>query len=467
MLSRFDDYIATHLPLLREGKVLLAVSGGRDSVAMTRLASEARLSFAIAHCNFHLRGDDSDRDQHFVAGLAASLGVAFHTVDFDTRAVVAASGESVEEAARRLRYSWFASLCSEHGYRLVATAHHRDDSVETFFLNLFRGTGIAGLHGIRPLTEHAVAPDATPLLVARPMLCFTRADIDRYVADNHLVFVEDRTNRQLDARRNQIRQCLMPLLRQMYPSVDDTMAANIERLHDAEMLYNDRLAELRTQLVVPYRAKLPTMPVAMQCIRLADLPEPRATILFELLRHYGFNAAAVASMLADTDACGRLFQSPSHVAEVHNGMLLLVPAIATKPPSLTFDIVAAGADVSCRKGRPCRQEVDKKGGGDIDNDDSMTECLDADLLHQPLSLRPWRDGDRFRPLGMHGSRLVSDFLKDSRLSLIERRHVHLLVDADDTPLWVVGLRIDDRFRLTASTTSVLRVTVGTRKDCQN
>ena len=304
MLQRFKDYILQQHLFSPGEEVLLAVSGGRDSVCMAHLFHQAGFPFSIAHCNFHLRPGDCDRDEAFVRRLAADYGVPCHVAQFDTRAVAAATGESIEEAARRLRYEYFASLLTSLSPtslspKIVAAAHHRDDSIETFFLNLFRGTGIAGLHGIRPISE--VRMKNEELIIIRPLLPFSRADIDAFIEESHLEYVEDATNAELDARRNQIRHRLMPLLRELYPSVDATMAANIERLHDTELLYKEYIETLRSQLVKPYPSRLPLDILSL------DLPTFRShfplstfhfPLFYELLRPYGFNASTVRDILS-------------------------------------------------------------------------------------------------------------------------------------------------------------------------
>lgn len=391
MLERFIRYVDEQHLFSKEQQVLLAVSGGRDSVCLAHLMRAAGYSFAIAHCNFHLRPGDCARDQRFVADLAAQMGVPFHTADFDTRAEASATGESIEEAARRLRYAFFADLCQRHRYPCVATAHHADDSVETFFLNLFRGTGIEGLHGIRPQSELRINNEE--LIIARPLLLFGRADIDAYVDANGLAYVEDSTNAELDARRNRIRLQLMPLLRELYPSVDATMQANIARLSDAGEVYRRYIDDLRARVIHKYESTLPTLPVEICAIALSDIKvlDPQRTLLFELLRPYGFNAATVDDILA-AHGTGRLFYSSTHVAELHRGQLLVAPQFQ-------------------------QPAVDGR-----------------------LSVRPWRPADRFRPKGMHGTRLVSDFLKDLHLSRIERQYVMVSVDADGVIRSVIGLR---------------------------
>ena len=393
MLGRFIDYTQQqHLFSLGE-EVLLAVSGGRDSVCMAHLFHRAGIPFSIAHCNFHLRPGDCDRDEAFVRALAATYGVTCHVAQFDTRSVASSTGESIEEAARRLRYEFFAQILKQSSNQtikqsVVATAHHRDDSIETFFLNLFRGTGIAGLHGIRPISELRINNEE--LRIVRPMLCFSRAEIDRYVEENHLEYVEDCTNAELDARRNQIRHRLMPLLRELYPSIDDTMSANIERLHDTELIYKEYIEKLRSSLLTPHSSLLTDLPFEILSL---DLPSLRSqfsifnfqfSISFELLHPFGFNASQVSDILAATEG-GKLFYSPTHVAELHRGHLLIAPNVAPAPG---------------RHPQP---------GDRIRLKHSSNQTIKQSDNH---------------------TRLLSDYLKDMGFPRIERQHLLLHVDDD-------------------------------------
>ena len=432
MVDRLKAYISEQHFFPAGRQVLLAVSGGRDSVCMARLFREAAIPIAIAHCNFHLRPGDCDRDQRFVETLAAEMGVRCFTASFDTHTYARSRGMSDEEAARELRYCWFAKLCSEHGFPCVATAHHRDDSIETFFLNLFRGTGIAGLHGIQPCSQLNMGGLA--LAVVHPMLCFSRAEINGYIQSHGYAFVEDSTNSLMDARRNQLRLRLMPLLRELYPSVDATMQANMERLADVERVYNDAIESFRNRLVQPLPRRLPTTPCPMVAISLDDLPEPRATILYELLRPYGFNADTVGSMLSNTQSAGRLFHSPTHIATTSAGSLVVAPICEPSEP-VVVEAVGSGAY------------------------EPGTATVDADQLRRPLRVRLWREGDRFCPFGMEQQRKVSDYLKDQKINRIEKQYVYLLTDADDRIVWVVGLCADNRFRVTDATRSVVRFSV--------
>ena len=452
MLQRFIDY-AVQQHLFPQGqKVLLAVSGGRDSVVMTDLFHRAGIPFEIAHCNFNLRPGDCDRDEAFVRRMAECYGVACHVASFDTRAEAAATGESIEEAARRLRYQYFAQIVNSsstlplfHSSTLpiVATAHHRDDSIETFFLNLFRGTGIAGLHGIRPNSQFSILN--SQFSIVRPMLCFSRADIDAYVAEHGLEYVEDYTNAELDARRNRIRHQLMPLLRELYPSVDDTMQANIERLHDTELIYRAYIDELRQRLIQPCPSRVPYLDLHMQALDLQQLLAthlPLNSIIYELLQPYGFSAP-VCSDIANhlSPSTGSRFLSDSHEAVIDRGRLVIAPQLPVTTPSLNTTLSVFHSSLLTSNFSP------------------LTAHLDASLVALPLTVRPWQAADRFHPFGMKGSRLVSDFLKDQKLNVIEKRHVHVAVDADGRIVWVVGMRPDDRFRLTESTTQVLSLSI--------
>lgn len=442
MLQRFRDYIARQDILQTRGIVLLAVSGGRDSVCLVDLMRAAGYPFAIAHCNFHLRGAESDRDQQFVSSLAQRLGVPFHTVGFDTRAVAAERGLSVEEAARDLRYDWFSCLCHQYGYPCLATAHHADDSVESFFLNLFRGTGLSGLHGIRPdVTLHAYR---YPLRIVRPLLDFSRADIDRYVSLHRLPYVEDSTNGELEVSRNRIRLQLMPLLRSLYPSVDATLRADISRLAEAEEVYRNYVDDLRRRLQVRCNLRFG---IPAYCFSLADLCvlSPRNTLVYELLRPFSFSPSVAAEVARALDGphTGSRFLSPTFEAAFDRDRLLLASRL--EPCQPTF-----AASTLPREDLPA---------WDVAAESPAVAYLDADRVRHPFSLRPWQPGDRFCPLGMERHRLVSDFLKDNKVNVIEKPHVHLLVDADGEVLWVVGMRPDHRFRVTEATRRILKLEV--------
>ncbi len=439
MLERFKNHSAQQ-HLLPEGReVLLAVSGGRDSAAMADLCHRAGVRFAIAHCNFGLRPGDCDRDEAFVRRLAGRYGAEVHVARFDTLAHAATHGQSVEEAARELRYAFFARLCRDHAYPCVATAHHRDDAVETFFLNLFRGTGLEGLRGI-PL--HSIFNiQNSELHVVRPMLCFSREEIDAYVAGRGLAYVEDHTNSQPVAQRNRIRLQLMPLLRELYPGVDATMEQNLRRLDDAATVYRDHVDTLRRQLLQPHPSILPYPHPPLTAIRTEAIAElhPQRTLLFELLRPLGVNAAMVDELLAALPGeGGQLFHTATHSLTLHRGHLIAAPR--QEAPMPVVDMAEA----------PLPERWDRSG---------RVIHVDGDQVQPPLRMRLWQAGDRFQPFGMRGSRLVSDFLSELGLSRLERQWVWLMEDAGGNVVWVVGLRAGERTRIGDSTRKVLRLSL--------
>lgn len=438
MLQRFISYVTQQHLFPTGQQVLLAVSGGVDSVVLAHLMHSAGYPFAIAHCNFNLRPGDCDRDEAFVRRLARRYRVPFHLAKFDTTAHARSHGQSIEEAARQLRYDWFSTLCQEQGYPAVLTAHHRDDAAETFFINLLRGTGLSGLHGILPVQGHVV----------RPLLPFGRDDIVAYARSHRLSHVEDATNASLLYRRNQIRHQVLPLLRQLQPSADTAIATTIAHLQSVEQLYSAFLEPLRRQLVTPGPGG--SYSVSLRFDMLEPLPSAdtatlRRQLLFELLRPFGFKADSVDALLACTQP-GRRFLSATHQAILDRGQLLISPISGADSETLP-DIVlqlfdAAACPVDYRQ-LPPNQAL-----------------FDADTLRQPLSLRHWQAGDRFQPLGMgKGSQLVSDFFTDHKYSLPEKQRQLLLVDADDRILWIVGRRTAHPFRVTSSSNILLLVTI--------
>lgn len=426
MIRRFKEYIDRQHLFAQDEKVLAAVSGGADSSVLCHLLHSAGYSFAIAHCNFNLRPGDCDRDEQFVRQLAEHYGVECHVARFDTRTYAAANHLSVEEAARDLRYDYFKKQLAENGYAVVATAHHSDDSAETFFINLMRGTGIAGLHGILPKSGSVV----------RPMLCFSRADILAYAEQNGIDFVTDETNSSLDYRRNRVRHQLLPLIRDMAPGFDATLTRTIANLADTELVYREFIENMQNR-IIQHSAEADILPIE----ELRTL-NPRRTLMFELLKPYGFNSATVAEIEATLDGQpGSVFRSPTHrLVRDRDALIVESLSVANPEPAFTATIVDAS-------------EITPE----MLRNSHLTAYFDADKVKMPLSLRPWRDGDRFTPFGMRGSRLVSDFLKDLKLSYFQKERVRLLCDSDGNILWVVGLRTANQPRITETTNRVLKI----------
>ena len=449
MLQQFVNHVSQQhlLPLGQE--VLLAVSGGIDSVVLADLMHSAGYPFAVAHCNFHLRPGDCDRDEQFVRRLADHYGCACHVAQFDTLHYAHAHGYGTEEAARRLRYDWFGQLRRQHGYAAILTAHHRDDAIETLFLNLLRGTGLAGLHGILPRQGHLV----------RPLLPFSRQQIEEYARQRGLSHVEDVTNASLDYRRNRIRHQLIPLLTQIEPNACANIAATINNLRQTEQLLDALLEHFRPldgNVVESGKGKVETSPTVAPSAVTFQLSTLNFQLPYALLKPYGFNYATVQQILQPHQS-GRQFLSATHRAVIHGNQLILEEIEKAKPETEDVEIKietlpAAAPDAIVGSRFMVHDSPVPSDGG--------AAFFDADTVVQPLSLRHWQHGDRFQPLGMGGrSQLVSDYFSDHHYTPAQKAAQLLLTDATGAILWIVGRRTDHPHRVTPGTHTLLRVEV--------
>lgn len=417
--QKIQKTIADRRMMVPGDKVLVAVSGGADSVALLRVLLQCGYPCVAAHCNFHLRGAESDRDEQFVRQLCRHLGVELQTVDFATESYARTHGVSLEMAARTLRYDWFEQQRTATGAAVIAVAHHRDDSVETFLLNLVRGTGINGLKGMRAVNGHVI----------RPLLEVSRADILDYLDRLGQDYVTDSTNLQDDVTRNKLRLDVLPLLRTINPSVSEAIAATAQRLAGVEAVYRAAIREACSR-VTDEQGNL-------HIGRLLAETAPEA-VLFELLHDKGFNATQLHDIFRSLSGeSGRLFRSPSHEL-LRDREWLWVRLVHHTPalPVLHQELRTVDADFQVPR-------------------DARIACLDAGLLPAPtLELRKWQSGDRFIPLGMKGFKRVRDYLRDRKFSLFEKESQYVVCSGGDI-VWLVNERLDHRFRVTPSTRQVL------------
>lgn len=427
-------------------RVLLAVSGGRDSVTLLDLMGRAGYRVGVAHCNFHLRPGDCDRDEAFVRQLSEDRGVPCYVAQFDTKEYASDNRLSVEEAARNLRYKFFDEVREREGYDLVATAHHRDDAIETFFINLLRGTGIGGLHGM-PIRNG---------YIVRPLLCYGRDEIDAYVARHRLSYVEDITNSQTLYLRNKIRHELLPKFRELSPSFDSVMESNMRHLADADIIYRMAIDRIQRNMVTDNGNE-----TVFDIEKLLGL-KPIETVLFELLRLYGFNSSVVEQVVASLEAqSGKRFFSSSHRLIKDREKLVVTKLSDHHEESCTIN----EDDKSVLGGTLAMSVVAYDGAKPrLSRNEAW---FDRDGLVFPLQLRRWREGDRFRPFGMKGTRLVSDLFSDLKLSLDEKERAWILCNGDGTIIWVVGYRASHYAVVGKSTSQIVKFEMRQPSICGN
>jgi tRNA(Ile)-lysidine synthase len=444
MLTAFLTYINTLGVRLTERRILVAVSGGLDSVVLAHLFHKAGISFGIAHVNFGLRGTESDEDASFVRMLAMErYAVPYYETRFDTLAFAQQRGISVQMAARELRYEWFEQCRSLHGYDWIATAHHADDAIETFLLNFVHGTGLAGLRGILPISG----------VLVRPLLFADRRQIAHYASEEQLRWREDSSNASQYYQRNYLRQEVVPRLRALNPSLSKTFLSTVERLRSAWSLQNAQLENWASQVCVQ---RGDTFYIALDAFNVLDEPIYH---LHYVLDRFGFSYAQARQVFGSLDRqVGAQFMSRSHLLtrdrtywivsplqkeEVVNTYTIELGVSSVVLPNFQLHVGLHDASESV----PLRRSSD-------------VAQLNAALVEFPLTLRPWRAGDWFCPLGMKGKRkLVSDLLIDLKVSLPRKKDVYVLVDAAGKILWVVGYRLDDRFRRLDSLHPILEVRV--------
>lgn len=441
LLEEFEKYVAQNELFGHDDKILLTVSGGVDSMVMMSLFAASGYRFGVAHCNFQLRGQESDEDEVLVAEQARRYGVELFNRRFDTQGEMERTGESMEMAARRLRYTWFRSLCDEHGYNVIAIAHHINDSIETFFINMLRGTGLRGLTGISVQAGRIV----------RPLMFATRKDILDYATAHRIPYREDSSNRSTKYLRNKVRLGIVPMLREINPQFTTIMRRNISRLTDAQT-FIDRSVELIRRDAMTEQGGLYTLHVDR-----IDASLPLGYVVYEILNSmFGFKGDTVDALChaLQQNNTGRRFYSREWVATIDRGRIV-IGRIADEDTCTTE--VEQGVLRSY-----CGNSMLHYEYCDIDMIDSVTTpdnvaLVDADKLRFPLTLRRWQQGDWFVPFGMSGRKKVSDFLIDAKVSMAEKSRQFVLLSGDDV-VWVVGRRADDRFRLTRQTENVLKIT---------
>ena len=435
MISKFQQHIAHHSLCSKGDKILAAVSGGVDSVVMLDLLVQNGYRPAIAHCNFHLRGEESNGDEAFVRKLAVKYALPIYVKQCPAADYAKEKNISIEMAARDLRYAWFEELMNEHHFPKLVIGHNRDDDAETFFINLFRHSGLHGLKGI-PVERDQII---------RPLLFASRDEILAYARQHKLSFREDSTNATDDYLRNRIRHHLLPFMEENFPGSRDGLAGSLEKLKESNSMFELLLDEKKKQI-------LETTPNGFRISGRLMLSFPETNLLlYYLLRDFGFNRSQTDQISTSfhNRQNGQLFNSETHRLLSDRDYLFIEPISSSQTQIRPVEIKSATIN------SPVQLQTRL-----IPNDSNFTlektrnnAYFDADKLTEPLFLRKWKKGDRFEPFGMQGSKLISDFFIDEKLSRFEKENIWLLVSGD-TILWVVGHRTSKYFSITADTKTV-------------
>lgn len=418
--------------------VLVAVSGGLDSVVLLDVLHRLGVSVAVAHCHFGLRAEEADADEEFVRKLAKKYAVPYFAEFFDTKGFAQQEGLSTQMAARVLRYQWFEQLRRSQGLDYVATAHHQRDAAETMLLNLTHGTGLSGLHGIPARLGRVV----------RPLLGAAKDDLFDYVVEKHLVWREDSSNDSTLYQRNRLRHDVLPVLRELNPSLDQTLQHTAERVRGAELLVQHMVDE------TAQKARRDEADATYIDIRVLQATPATAVLLHELLRPFHFSWLVTKEIVESFRAVsGKQFESPTHRLVKDREQLVITPknlgGFGTHQwPEGQAELLVDGLRLTAQERAAEGYQVPKA---------KDVAALDLDKLKFPLTLRRWREGDWFMPIGLKGKKKISDFLIDQKVPLNLKDQVLLLTSADGKVVWVVGMRPDDRFRVTEDTQQVLEL----------
>ena len=450
-------FASVHELFVYGGKYIVALSGGADSVSLLfvlkHLERELGISVEAAHCNFHLRGAESVRDEEFCKQLCERLSVPLHLIHFDTQAYADLHRVSIEMAARDLRYGYFENLRRDIKAQDICVAHHRDDSVETVLLNLVRGTGLRGLRGIQPRNGNII----------RPLLSLSREDIVQYLGALGESYVTDSTNLHNDVKRNKIRLDVMPLLRELNPSVSQSIFESSLRVGEALKVFDEAMkrsiADVTATSPSHHLTISPPHHLVISVERLKQQPSPEYT-LHEILSSRGFTSAQIEQIYGSLDTCsaGKIIASDSHELAFDRGSLLVQPRTNVADAARSMRIPETGTYVFSDS---LKIKIAAEDCGDdyVPSRAADCVCLDASDIKFPLTLRHIEQGDRFVPFGMNGMKLVSDYLTDRKKNVFEKRAQLVVTDAQQRIVWLVGERTDNRFRISKETSKALRLTL--------
>lgn len=442
MQEKIIQFINENNLCTKSNKILLGVSGGIDSICMFHLFRQLEFKISIAHCNFQLRGEESNKDEIFVKQLANNYNIPFYSTKFDTTRVAQENSISIQMAARDLRYEWFSELLNTYEYDYIAIAHNKDDVIETFLINLSRGSGIKGLSGIKSKYSNVI----------RPLLFASRKNIEQYIIENNFDYREDSSNSSKKYSRNLIRHEIIPAFEKINPSFRETMIQNIERLNQTEKIYNSSISNNLKDAT-----KLTNIGLIINISKLKQL-QPIITYLHELLYPFGFTKTQIQDISNSLDGIsGKKFLTETHRLIKDRNELIIEEIKANSSTKYYIN------SINDKLNHPIKIDLNQF---DIDDNFSISKepniaLFDSNLIDFPLTLRKWQKGDYFAPLGMENLKKVSDFFIDNKLSISEKENTWILESVGKI-IWIVGKRIDNRYKITSKTKEVLKLTISNK-----
>ena len=446
MLTKLQQHITTNLPFLKNKKLLITISGGIDSVVLTDLLHRLNLNVSLAHCNFKLRGKDSFKDASFVKNLSKTLKIPFFTIEFETEKYAKEHKISIQMAARDLRYHWFQKISEEHHFDYILTAHHLDDVLETFLINLIRGTGLNGLTGIPEINGNIV----------RPLLPFSRNDILIYAAKNKLQWREDKSNSSTKYVRNKIRHKIIPVLKELNPNLLNSFENTLNHLKGSQQISQDYINKMYKKVTEEKGNEL-----IFNINKIKKLSNPKI-YLYELLNKYGFTEFEDIATLLTTQSGKQVFSKTHRLLKNRETLILTelaknnnldnfkIPentSTIKEPISLKFETITIPFDTKNYQNKILEEVL---------FDDKNTVSLVYDKIIFPLTIRKWQKGDYFFPIGLNGKKKISKFFKDEKMAITTKENTWLLC-SNNQIMWVIGLRLDERFKVTNTTNKILKI----------
>jgi tRNA(Ile)-lysidine synthase len=439
LLATFSEHINTNFSFLKNKKLLVAISGGIDSVVLVHLLNHLNFDISLAHCNFQLRGEDSDQDEKFVTKLADQLQLTIFTKPFATTEFAKKEKLSIQLAARKLRYDWFDIILKENKLDYILTAHHADDSLETFLINMIRGTGLDGLTGIPERNEN----------IFRLLLPFTREQIEKYAEDNTIVWRDDSTNVETKYVRNKIRHDVIPVLKELNPSLLNSFNKTLHNLKGSRQIIKDSIENLKGKVIIPAGVGIQKIDIEI----LKEFNNPQA-YLYELLNEFGFTEWNDIADLLEAQS-GKQIVSSSHRIVKDRDFLLLtdIDSARIKEKEKIYEVSDKDRFVEVED---FILEFSDVKTISIEGKTQNVAFIDRDKLKFPLIVRKWKNGDYFYPSGMQGKKKLSNFFVDNKMSVLQKEKIWLLCSANEI-IWVIGKRLDDRYKAIVTTHNILKI----------